>query len=61
MGQNLVDLPYDSRVGVMLDGTNSLHLFINGQDQGVAAPDLPQPCFAFFDLCGPYRQVALNH
>ena len=60
VGQKLVNLPRNSRVGVLIDVTRSLHLYINGQDQGVAAPDLPKPCFAFFDLYGPYRQVRVN-
>ena len=59
VGQKLVDLPRASRVGVMVDEARSLHLYINGQDQGEAAPHLPQPCFAFFDLFHPYRQVGV--
>jgi len=59
VGQKLVDLPRDSRVGVLTDDSRSFHLYINGQDQEVAASHLPQSCFAFFDVFGPYRQVRL--
>ena len=59
VGWKLVDLPRDSRVGVLIDDSRSLHLYINGQDQGVAASHLPQSCFAFFDLFDPHRQVRL--
>ncbi|KAK7088517.1 hypothetical protein V1264_022427 [Littorina saxatilis] len=57
VGQKLYNVPEKSRVGVMLDKKRSLHLYINGDDQGEAAPSLPDPCFAFFDLLGPYRQI----
>ena len=59
VGQKLVGLPRDSRVGVLIDDSCFIHLYINGQDQGVAAPHLPQSCFAFFDVFGRYRQVRL--
>ena len=59
VGYELLDLPRDSRVGVLIDGSRSLHLYINGQDKGVAASHLPRSCFAFFDLFGSYRQVRL--
>ncbi|KAK7088530.1 hypothetical protein V1264_022440 [Littorina saxatilis] len=57
VGQKLVGLPEKSRVGVMLDKKRSLHLYINGDDQGEAAPSLPDPCFAFFDVDWPYMQI----
>ena len=68
VGQKLVGLPRDSRVGVLIDDSCFIHLYINGQDQGVAAPHLPQSCFRFLwclrslqtgetDLWYPYRQV----
>ncbi|XP_070205507.1 E3 ubiquitin-protein ligase TRIM33-like [Littorina saxatilis] len=57
VGQKLLNVPEKSRVGVMLDKKRSLHLYINGDDQGEAAPSLPDPCFAFFDLWGPYRHI----
>ena len=57
VGPKLRDLPRDSRVGVLIDVFRSLHLYINGQDQGVAVSHLPQSCFAFFDVYGPHRQV----
>ena len=59
VGQKLVGLSRYSRVGVLIDDSRSLHLYINGQDQGVAASHLRQSCFTFFDVYGPYRQVRL--
>ena len=59
VGQKLVGLSRDSRVGVLTDDSRSLHLHINRQDEGVAASHLPQSCFAFFDVFDPYRQVRL--
>ena len=50
MGQKLKDLPQGSSVGVRVDRQASLHLYIGGQDQGVAAHNVKQPCFALFDL-----------
>ena len=57
MGQKLDDLPQGSRVGVRVDRQASLHLFIDGQHQGVAAHNVKQPCFALFDLCFPSTKV----
>ena len=57
MGQKLLDLPQGSRVGVRMDRQASLHLYVDGQHQGVAAHNVTQPSFALFDLQGPYRKV----
>jgi hypothetical protein len=50
VGQKLTDLPVGIRVGVLVDGDRSLHLYVDGEDQGVAATNLPQPCYPLFDL-----------
>ncbi|KAL8598148.1 hypothetical protein ACOMHN_043219 [Nucella lapillus] len=39
-----------SRVGLVLDSSRSLHLYVNGQDQGVITSGLPHPCYFIFDL-----------
>jgi hypothetical protein len=50
VGQKLWDLRVGSRVGVVVDGDRSLHLYVDGEDQGVAATNLPQPCYPLFVL-----------
>jgi hypothetical protein len=57
VGAKLSDLPAGDRMGVLVDDKRQLHLYVNGQDQGVAAPDVPDPCWPYFELYGPYRQV----
>ena len=57
MGQKLLNLPQGSSVGVRVDRQASLHLYIDGQDQGMAAHDVTQPCFAFFQLWGSCTKV----
>nr|KAG5712429.1 hypothetical protein BaRGS_011403 [Batillaria attramentaria] len=34
-----------------------LHLYVNGADQGVAARDVPHPCYAIFDLWAYWKKV----
>ena len=51
MGQALCPLYEGSRVGVSLDSDHCLHLHVDGQRQGMVARDVPQPCYALFDLC----------
>ncbi|XP_025080942.1 E3 ubiquitin-protein ligase TRIM33-like isoform X2 [Pomacea canaliculata] len=50
-------LQVGSRVGLLLDSSNNLHFYADGDDQGVAAKDVPQPCFAFFNLSYNVIQV----
>ena len=50
MGQALSSLHVGSRVGVSLDSDHCLHLHVDGQRQGMVARDVPQPCYALFDL-----------
>ena len=40
--QSLPTLPVGSRVGVCRTDNGTLHFFINGKHQGVAATDIPQ-------------------
>lgn len=43
----------------MVDSYNQLKLFIDEQDQGVAAADIPPVCYAVLDLYGQCKQVRL--
>ncbi|XP_076451881.1 neuralized-like protein 4 isoform X3 [Babylonia areolata] len=56
-GCDLSTVGCGGRVGVRVDGEGCLHVYVDGQDQGVAARDVPQPCFALFDLYGQCTQV----
>ncbi|KAL8617692.1 hypothetical protein ACOMHN_039640 [Nucella lapillus] len=47
----LEEIAEGSRVGLVLDSSRSLHLYVNGQDQGVITSGLPHPCYFMFDLC----------
>ena len=59
MGRALDDLPVGSRVGVSIDDNRRLHLYINGEDQGtVSANELPDPCYALFNVRCQYRKVS---
>lgn len=57
-GSDLTTLNCGNLVGVLVDSEGNLHLYVNGHDQGVAARDIPQPCFAVFDLYGQCTQVS---
>ena len=50
MGQALSSLHEGSRVGVSLDSDLCLHLHVDGQRQGMVGRNVPQPCYALFEL-----------
>ncbi|XP_028389935.1 neuralized-like protein 4 isoform X8 [Phyllostomus discolor] len=58
-GPNLDTCPEGTILGLRLDSSGSLHLHVNGMDQGVAVPDVPQPCHALVDLYGQCEQVTI--
>lgn len=58
-GPNLDSLHLGHLVGILVDTENQLHLVVNGVDQGVAAKDLPEICYAFVDVYGQCEQVTL--
>ncbi|XP_012042103.3 neuralized-like protein 4 isoform X2 [Ovis aries] len=58
-GPNLDTCPEGTILGLRLDSSGGLHLHINGMDQGVAVPDVPQPCHALVDLYGQCEQVTI--
>ncbi|XP_070212929.1 E3 ubiquitin-protein ligase TRIM33-like isoform X2 [Littorina saxatilis] len=51
--------PDGSRIGVFLDHERNLHLYVNGDDIGIAAHAVPEPAFALFDLWHPGKITAL--
>ena len=56
-GPNLDSLTETSRVGVLVDEDACLHLVVNGIDYGVAARDVPHPCWPLVDVYGQCEQV----
>nr|KAG5712424.1 hypothetical protein BaRGS_011398 [Batillaria attramentaria] len=56
-GAALISVGVGDRVGVLVDAARCLHLYVNGTDQGVAARDVPHPCYAFFDLGYYWKKV----
>ncbi|XP_076450670.1 uncharacterized protein LOC143286778 [Babylonia areolata] len=57
VGAALVSLGPNRRVGLALDSARRLHLFVDGQDQGIAVRNLPDPCYAMFDVVDYYEQI----
>uniref|UniRef100_A0A672G997 Neuralized-like protein 4 n=1 Tax=Salarias fasciatus TaxID=181472 RepID=A0A672G997_SALFA len=58
-GPNLDTCPEGTVLGLLVDANSCLHLFVNGMDQGVAAQDIPSPCYPFIDLYGQCEQVTI--
>ena len=56
-GPNLDKLQVDQTVGILVDDDHCLHLYVNGIDQGVAARDVPMPCYGFVDVYGQCEKV----
>lgn len=50
VGEELGTLEVGSRVGVLVDSSDYLHLYVDGQDKGVVARHVTPPCFAFFNI-----------
>ncbi|MEQ2171695.1 hypothetical protein GOODEAATRI_013398 [Goodea atripinnis] len=59
-GPNLDTCPEGTVLGLLVDTNSCLHLYVNGMDQGVAAQDIPSPCYPFIDLYGQCEQVGRN-
>nr|KAG5712423.1 hypothetical protein BaRGS_011397 [Batillaria attramentaria] len=57
VGAALTSVGVGDRVGVLVDAARCLHLYVNGTDQGVAARDVPHPCYAIFDLGSYCKKV----
>ncbi|XP_054716329.1 neuralized-like protein 4 [Uloborus diversus] len=58
-GPNLDALRNGHLVGVKVHQDRSLHLYINGIDQGIAAEEVPHPVYAVVDIYGQCKQVSL--
>uniref|UniRef100_A0A669F3D1 Neuralized-like protein 4 n=1 Tax=Oreochromis niloticus TaxID=8128 RepID=A0A669F3D1_ORENI len=59
-GPNLDTCPEGTALGLLVDANSCLHLYVNGMDQGVAAQDIPSPCYPFIDLYGQCEQVSVG-
>lgn len=59
-GPNLDTLQCGHIVGILIDDDNCLHLYVNGLDQGIAARDIPNPCYGLIDLYGQCEQVSYS-
>ena len=60
-GPDLTSLAPQTHVGVEVDGEGALHLRVGGIDYGVAARDVPRPCWPVVDLYGMCEQVVHIH
>ncbi|MGH0181943.1 UNVERIFIED_CONTAM: hypothetical protein FKN15_007340 [Acipenser sinensis] len=60
-GPNLDTCPEGTVLGLLVDANSCLHLYVNGMDQGVAAQDIPSPCFPLLDLYGQCEQICDNY
>uniref|UniRef100_A0A3Q2NPP4 Neuralized-like protein 4 n=1 Tax=Fundulus heteroclitus TaxID=8078 RepID=A0A3Q2NPP4_FUNHE len=58
-GPNLDTCPEGTALGLLVDTNSCLHLYVNGMDQGVAAQDIPSPCYPLIDLYGQCEQVTI--
>uniref|UniRef100_A0A4W5JQU5 Neuralized-like protein 4 n=1 Tax=Hucho hucho TaxID=62062 RepID=A0A4W5JQU5_9TELE len=58
-GPNLDTCPEGTVLGLLVDVNSCLHLYVNGMDQGVAAQDIPTPCYPLIDLYGQCEQVTI--
>ena len=57
-GPNLDSLQTGHTVGITVNDDSTLHLYVNGIDQGSAAKDIPPTCYAVVDLYGQCEQVS---
>ena len=55
----LYDRPVGSHVGLSVDAKRSLHIYIDGRNEGVVAADIPDPSYFMFDLFSRCTQVGL--
>lgn len=56
-GPNLDSLQTRHFVGILVDASNRLHLYVNGIDQGIAAKGIQHPCYAVVDVYGQCEEV----
>ena len=58
-GPDLDNLLCGQTVGVLVDDSSLLHLYVNGVDQGIAAKDIPKCCYVIVDLYGKCEQISV--
>jgi len=58
-GQNLDKLKVGDRVGVVRKDSGVLHFFVNGEDQGPAASNVPDRVYGVIDLYGQAAQATI--
>lgn len=58
-GPNLEQLTVSQKVGIMVDSDDQLILFVDEQEQGVAAQNIPPVCYVILDLYGQCEQVRM--
>lgn len=58
-GKDLDELKEGDRIGVQRQSNGTLHFFVNGLDQGVAATLIPSTVFAVIDLYGKCVEISL--
>ena len=58
-GQNLDKLKVGDRVGVVRRESGVIHFYVNGEDQGPAATNVPERIYGVIDLYGQAAQVGM--
>ncbi|XP_025081591.1 neuralized-like protein 4 isoform X2 [Pomacea canaliculata] len=59
-GCDLTTIGLGHTIGILVDSHACLHVYVDGQDQGVAYKDVPQPCYGLFDLYGQCTKVTIS-
>ena len=59
-GQNLDKLKVGDRVAVVRKDNGTVHFFVNSEDQGPAATNVPDRVYGVIDLYGQAAQVCIN-
>ena len=57
MGDPLRDVRKGNCVGLALDKSRTLHLYIDGNHVGVVTRDVDDPCYVMIDLYAYWRKV----
>ena len=58
-GQSLDKLKVGDTVGVMRKSNGNLHFFVNGEDQGCAATNVPPAVYGVIDLYGQAAEATI--
>ena len=57
VGAPLCDVREGGRVGLALDKSRTLHLYIDGNHVGMVAADVSDPCYVMIDLLACWKKV----